>query len=517
MTPSQRIFFNTIVTYGRSVLAMGLGLFSSRWVLQALGPQDFGLYSVVGSIIIFITFLNGVTAGSVARFLAFSIGKDDSEETCRWFNTALFLHTLIPLVILLIGWPLGEWAVRHFLNIPVERFQTCLWVFRLSLIAAFISMISTPYIGMHTAKQKLAELAIWNLLASFGTFTLAYGLTRYRGDALLFYACGVIGIHGIMQLIQVIRAKRLFPECHLHFAFWWDSKRIVEIMSFAGWVMFGFTAVVLRGQGTAILLNRFFNPLSFPFVNAAYGIGNSVAGQVNTLSSAMLGAFTPEITASEGRGDRLRMLLYALRASKYGTYLLLLFAIPVFIEMDYLLSLWLKTPPELAATFCRMMLIYTVIDTITIGAMLAVNAKGKVRGYQVTLGICVYLTLPLAWVFLRYGGAATSVMLAFLLTMTGHSIGRLIWARHLVGMSIGTWAKQVLLPLSCVMVASGGVGCICHMWNTASPFLRLISVTVSTWMVTYLVGWLFVVDAREKVFSKTFLLKAHNFIFQGGH
>jgi len=516
MTPSQRLALNTIATYTRSVVSLIFALFSTRWVLNALGQQDYGLYVVVGSIIVFITFINGVTSGSVARFLAYSIGKGDPEETCRWFNTSLFLHTVMPFCFVLIGWPVGEWAVHHFLNIPPERLQTCVWVFRLSLLSGFVSMVSAPYIGMHTAKQKIAELAVWNMLLSIGTFALAYALTMYRGDALLLYACGMVGISILVRLIQVVRARLLFPECRIRLLFWWSPKRIREIMSFAGWVMFGSTAVVLRGQGTAVLLNKFFNPFQLPGVNAAYGIGNNVAARVAALSGAMVNAFTPEITASEGRGDRPRMLFYAFRASKYGTFLFLLLAIPVFVEMDYLLRLWLKTPPEQAATFCRMMLAYSMIDTITVGSLMAVIANGKMKGYQLTLGVCVYFTLPLAWLFLHLGGQATSVMWAFLLTITGNSIGRLFWARHLVGMSVGTWTKHVFFPLSCITVVSGGIGYACHIWGVTPAFVRLVLVTGGTLLTTCLLGWAMVLDAREKKFAKAFLVSARKLVFQWG-
>jgi Na+-driven multidrug efflux pump len=160
MNPSQRIVLNTAATYTRSVLAVALALFSSRWVLNALGQTDFGIFSVVGSLIIFIVFLNSVMAASAGRHYAFAIGQGNNTEVNRWFNAAFSVHLCLAVFLTLIGWPIGEYLISHVLNIPADRVQTSLGVFRVSLISAFVSMISIPFVAMFTAKQRIAELAV---------------------------------------------------------------------------------------------------------------------------------------------------------------------------------------------------------------------------------------------------------------------------------------------------------------------------------------------------------------------
>ena len=499
MTSSQRIAVNTLATYGRSVLCMFLGLFSSRWVLQALGQQDFGLYSVVGSVIVFITFLNGVTSGSVARFLAYSIGKGEPEETCKWFNTALFLHTVIPFCLLLVGWPLGEKAVYHFLNIPADRLQACVWVFRLSLLSAFVSMVSTPYIGMHVAKQKIAELAVWNMLGSLSTFGLAYGLTRYHGDALLFYASGVVAVSGVMQMIQVFRAKRMFTECRVRCAYLWNSRRVRDILAYAGWWIFGAGGDLFRLQGTAVLLNKFFNPASFPSVNAAYGIGFAVSGQCQMLSSALFGALLPEITSSEGRGDRQRVLIYAMRASKYTTFLLLVFAVPLFIEMDAALALWLKTPPEMASVFCRMMLVTLIIDKLTLGELAAISAQGQIAGYQIVSGCFLIATLFLSWMFLYFGGGPTSIVWSFIMTITGCSLARVFYANKLIGASVRAWCSGVLSPCLAVAVFAFALGTGIQKVIPVTGVWRMVIVAGCVACVVMGTGWIVIVSRQDRL------------------
>ena len=453
MTPSQRIILNALATYGRSVLGAGLAIFSSRWVLNALGQTDFGLFTLVGSLIAFVVFLNNVLGGSVGRFLAFAIGKGDPQEVKQWFNTALVLHAILPTMLVLAGWPIGEFCIRHLFVIPPGRVDACLWVFRLSLLSAFTTMLSIPFLAMFTAKQRIAETAFWGLLQSMLAFVLAYVLTLAKGDLLLVYAVGMVGIMVVLFAAQIARAIWIFPECRVDRRHWFHRQRTRELAHFAVWNLVGGLGAVLRGQGTAILLNLFHGPAA----NAAYGIANQVSNQTLTLTESMTGAMYPEITASAGRGDHPRVLELALRASKFGVILALLFTIPLLVEMDYLLAIWLKQPPPGAALFCQIILLAFLADKITLGHMLAVRAYGRIAGYQASVGVILLLTFPLAYVLLKLFHTPASALVAFLVTSIACSIGRLYWGQHLLGFGARRWVGGVLVRVAVVALPAGVV------------------------------------------------------------
>lgn len=235
----------------------------------------------------------------------------------------------------------------------------------------------------------------------------------------------------------------------------------------------------MRDQGSAILLNLYFGPQ----VNAAYGIASQVSAQANQLSASMVGAFAPEITASEGRGDRTRMLSLSNQASKLGTLLMLVFAVPLMVEMDYVLELWLKTPPEHAATFCRLILASFLIERLTTGFMLAVNARGRVAAYQATVGGTLLMTLPIAWFTLKLGGSPTSVGWAFIVTMVVASIGRALWVRKLFKMPISIWLTKVVIACSFVTLCSLALAEIPHLFmeKSLSRLFSVIGVSVLAW------------------------------------
>jgi len=495
MTPSQRIALNTIATYTRSVFAAALGLFSIRWVLEALGQSDFGLFSVVGSIITFIVFLNGVMAGSAARHFAYSIGEGDSEKVNEWFNAAFSIHLILSIILILLGWPIGEYCIINVLTIPSDRIVTSIWVFRISLISAFFSMVTIPFIAMFTAKQHILTLAVWGILQSILSFLLAYLLLHISTDRLLLYAIGTVAITTFMQIGLSVQALIVFRECRIRYSQWFDVARFTKILSFAVWSFIGSFGAILRNQGSPVLLNIYFGPIA----NAAFGIANSVTAQAMTLSTAMTGAFSPEITASEGRGERDRMLDIALRMCKFSTLLVMLFAIPLIAEVDYVLQLWLNDVPPYAGSLCQLMLFMFLIDQLTVGYMSAVNAQGKIAAYQATLGSILVLTLPLAWVFLEVGFPPTGVGFAFVTNMFLVSIGRVFWGRHLLGLSVQKWLKLVVAPCA-IVAAISTASVLIPLWWLSSSFTRLILVVSASAIATILAGWFLVMNPHERSF-----------------
>ena len=494
---SRRIILNSSATYFRSILTVGLGLFSSRWIFTALGVSDYGLFAVVGSIIPFITILNGVMSGSAARHFGFAIGHGDVIETQKYFNTALCIHLILPVILILIGWPIGEYCICHVFTIPPDRIAISLWVFRLSLSVAFFGMVSIPYLSMFYSKQNIAELAVWGMVQSVVMFGFAYILTKVKGDRLLFFTVYSVAIGILFQVVQVMRASYIFPECRINCRQWFDKSRFKTILSFASWTFFGAVADIVRSNGAVILLNIRFGPN----INAAFAIGNQVSNHASYMGVAMLGAISPEIMATEGRGDRSRMLAIAQSANKFVTILLLLLAIPIVIEIDSILDLWLVAPPQYAGLFCQLLLLSFILDKCSCGSFLSFYAYGKIAIYQAIYGGILLLSLPLSWAFLKLGAAPTSVGIAFVITMIAVSAWRVFYAQRLFGEPVRDWLSEVALPCSIVTLASGsaGIAVHCSMPSSFSRLALVVAVSIATTLAT---SWLVAINKNERMWVK---------------
>ncbi len=473
---------------------------------MALGQEDFGLYGVVGGLSIFIAFFNILLSGAIGRYYAVAIGemqKVDAPdaanmglENCRaWFNTALLIHTIIPLFLILVGYPIGEWFVRCFLTIPIEKIDACVWVFRLVCVSTFVSMVSVPFIAMYTAKQYIAELTIYSLVQTAINSIFFYFMATHPGVWLLKYAGWMCFMSVCPQIVICVRALKVFPECSIRFSYWFDMNRIKGVFFYAGWQMFGGVGYICRTQGLAVLVNKYFGASA----NAAMSVAFQASAQTQTLSAAMSAAFQPAIATAYGAGDFVTMRKMAYRASKFGVVLMLPFLIPLALELPHVLQLWLDTPPPFTVGLCWAIMAMHFIDNASYGHCLACNASGRIAAYQAVGGLFLIFSIPAAWLFLVCGGSVYMVGVAMCLSVAANTATRVFFARMLVGMSARYWLLRILLPITLLISFCGAVGFLPRFWLSPS-LLRICLTTLVVEISLIPLVWYFVLDRDEQIF-----------------
>lgn len=502
MTARKRILLNVIASYGRTMLGIVCGLFSVRWVLEALGEVDYGLYGVIGSMLIFVRFFNIQFSGAVSRFFAYSVGEakvnSDAEagiEECRrWFSTAVLVHTVIPIVLVVIGWPVGEYAIRYgWLTIPPNRILACVWVWRYVCLSCFVGMIAVPFSAMFTAKQYIAELTIYNIVSLLVQFAFVFYMHLTPGDWFEKYSLALclvgVGLQGIIS----VRAYLIFPECRCKCAYLYDPERLKKIWSYVGWQTFGGLGYICRVQGLAIIVNKGFGPA----MNSAYSVGNTLSMEAAALSGALNQAFGPAITTSCGERDLANMRALSNRANKFGTLLTAIFAIPLFIEVNEVLVLWLKNPPEWTNLITQVMLAVILIEKMSLGQVAAINATGNIAKFQAIHGMTFGSALPLAAIFVWLGGGIGAVLAALVVTMAIAVLCDVWVARVHTGLSAKLWIKEILAPLSIAIAVTFAIAYVPKLFM-AESFARLVATTTVSSLTLVGMAWALVLDKSEK-------------------
>ena len=507
MTANRRIFLNIVATYGRSLFALLCGLFTARWTLQSLGEVDYGLLGVVGGLTAFIAFFNNLLATAIGRFYAVAVGKaqvsgkaiEGLEECRQWFSIAVFIHTVIPLILMVIGYPIGVWAVRNWLTIPPDRIEACVWVFRCVCLSCFVGMVNVPFTAMYTAKQYIAELTIYSFVTTTVNVCFLYYMVTHPGMWLTRLAVWTMCLSVIPQIIICLRAIKVFPECRFKVRCCKSIEHFKKLSYFMTWWAFGQLGGMLRNQGIQVLINKYFGPK----MNTPMALANNVRGHTMTLSGALVGAFSPAIVNAYGAGDLTRMRSLAYQASKMSMILILIFMIPLSLELRKILQLWLVEPPQYLYELALMMFAITIVDQSTVGHMLAVNARGKIAHYQAILGGLLLLTLPVAWFCCALGGNIYWVVGAMLVLTMFSAWGRVWFARSLVGMSARYWLFHIFLPVCITSLVSSVIASLTRCIFPES-IGRIILTTLIGEMVFLLLIWFFVlkIDERQMVLGK---------------
>ena len=466
---NKRIAKNTVMLYIRMLITMGVSLFTSRVILQTLGVEDYGIYAVVGGIVSMFTFLNGGMVSATQRYLNFELGRGNQEQLTKVFSTSLQIHFLISLVVLLLSETIGLWFLYEKLVIPAERLDAAFWVFQFSIVACVVSLISVPYNAVIIAHEKMSAFAYMSILEVVLKLLIVYLLYISPWDKLVVYAALLLCVSLLMRWIYARYCKKYFPESHYTHRV--DKSLFKEMFSFSGWSLWGNLAAMLYSQGLNMMLNIFFGPV----VNAARGIALQVQGVVQSFVTNFQMALNSQITKNYASGDLDQMHNLMFRSARFSFFLLFLLALPILIEANYILHLWLGVVPDDTVVFMRWIIGVSLIYTIANPCVIANQATGKVKVYQAVVGGILLLILPASYVALILGAPAYSVFIIHFCVECIAQFARMYMLRNLIQLPLRAYIKNIYMPVLVVVILSILLPIVVHL-QLAEGFMRLIGV-----------------------------------------
>lgn len=470
---NKRIAKNTILLYLRMFIMMAVSLFTSRVILDALGASDYGLYNVVGGLVSLFSILTGAMSVSTSRFLTFALGTGDKGVLKRTFVSSVNLHLLLALVMVLVTEVAGVWFLNNHLNIPPERMHAAGIVLQFSIVTFVINLINVPYTASIISHEKMGIYAYFSLYDVFVKLAVVYALYIAATDRLVLYAFLLCLSNLTTQIIYWIYCKRKFEECT--YAFCIDRQLLKKMFGFIGWAFWGNAAVIAKDQGMTLLLNIFCGTV----VNAAQGVANQVNATVNRFVTNFMTAVNPQITKMYASGDFEQMNRLIIRSTKFSAFLMLFLIVPIIININDILGLWLVEVPVHTSSFVSIILFYSFVDCFTSGLITGILANGHIKKYEIALTITYIANVCLAYIVLKMGMQPEAlyvllVIFKFIVLVIQISLGR-----NLFALPLRTYVNTMLRYVSPLLVM--GIVLILSPWHLLdSMWLRMtISVTMS--------------------------------------
>lgn len=448
LSKNKRIAKNTLLLYFRMMFIMAVSLYTSRVVLNTLGVEDYGIYNVVGGVVAMFGFLNAAMTTSTQRYITYELGKGNSDRLKQVFSTSVNIHILISVVVVFLAETIGIWFLNEKMVIPVERMYAAMWVFQLSILSTVIAILSYPYNAAIVAHEKMSAFAYISVLEVVLKLAIVYLLIIWDIDKLILYAALITLIQVSILLCYRLYCKYHFTECIYHF--YYEKILFKEMLTFAGWNLWGNLAGILFSQGLNMLLNVFFGPA----INAARAVAVQVQGAIQQFSTNFQMALNPQITKKYATGHLAEMHKLVFRSSKFTFFLLLIICLPVLIETPFILEVWLKNVPDFTIIFLRIMIVTMIIDATANPLMVSAAATGNVKKYQSVVGGILLAILPISYIVLKLGGAPWSVFLVHFLICCIAYISRLFIVRPLIKLHIRVFIKEVFVRCSLVSLVS---------------------------------------------------------------
>lgn len=473
-TINSRIVENTTVLYIRMILTLGVSLYTVRIVLKILGVEDYGIYNVVGGIVSMLSFITNSMAVASQRYYSYELGRGNDIMLNRLFMLSIYAYLGISIVVLVVCETIGLWFLNNKMNIPDTRMIAAHWVFQSAIFSFLISILTTPYISIIFAYERMKIYAYVAIIEAGLKLAVVYLLALFSWDKLQLYAILMLCSQVLVSGFYVLYCRKYFEQCR--YILYWNGAKLKEMLSFAFWNMIGAFAGGLQGHGVNILINLFFNPA----VNAARTIAFQMQSAVNSLSINFYNAVAPQITKLHSSNRHNEMIRLVFMSSKLSFFLIMILSVPMLIETPYILGLWLGEVPEYSVLFTRLVILELTIIIFNYPLNNALYACGKVKQYRTWESSLLLLIVPLSYIALKIIEKPEIPFWISIIISAITFIPRLYFVHKFVALSVHQYLKQVVLVSYRVLFVASLPPLFCYIIMKDDSFYRLMVVCVTS-------------------------------------
>lgn len=484
---NKKIAKNTAFLYFRTLVLLGLSLYTSRITLQVLGVENYGTINVVSGFVSMFSLLSGSLTSACQRFITFELGKED-RNVSKVFSASFYIHVILAIIILLLAETFGVYFVSNKLNLPPDSMYAAQWLFQCSIVAFILNLINIPYNALIVAHERMKAFAYISLVEAGLKFLTVFLLLYFSENRLIVYAIFTLISSTIVRSVYHIYCKYNFvKDCKIVSIK--EHSLFKKIFSFAGWAFLGNSATLLTNQGVNMVLNMFLGVT----LNAARGIATMVEGAVSNFTYSFTAALNPQITKSYAANqyDRLRELVdFGMRIS---FFLIVVISLPIIIATPDILNIWLGIYPEYTIIFIRITLLCLILQATANPLMTLIYATGVIKYYQLAVGILVLLNMPLSWVLLRFHFSPTSIYVLSLIIYAITFIVRLAYIKYKLRFRVGFIFRMIvfrMLPIICIsaLISFYFYNTIINMGRYLGLFLFSLESVLTTILLAFIIG-----------------------------
>lgn len=502
MQRGNLVIANTGILYLKMIITILVTLLSTRWILQALGAESYGLYMLIGGVASLFSFLNSALSSATQRFLSFEIGKGNIVTISEVFYNSFIIHLACAFLVVVL-FIVGGWLlIDDVLNIEEHQVSDARFVLLTMSISTFWVILSVPYQAVMNAHENMVVISLIDVLQSFLKLFLAWYLLSYEGNSLRVYSFLIMAISILALIISLIYCSHRYREVRFSWHKITDFSYIKQLGCYLSWLIFGFICSLGRIQGLPLILNIFWGTV----VNAAYGIANQVNSQLCFFSNSMLKAIRPQIVQSEGQGNRERMIRLSFTACKFAVILLSCLVIPFFFNVSYIMQLWLNNVPNYTVDFVKIFLCISLINQLNSGAFLANEGIGKIKRFQLITGCCDILILPLGYIAIKITLNPCAIMyVSLFVVFINHLLGIIITKNNL-HFKYTSFLKSVIIPL-CVTIVPSAIVLYVENYLFQDGIVKIIIHTCTYLLMESILLYIFGMTSEEKIVFKQLMVR----------
>ena len=447
---NRRIARNTIMLYIRMGVTMLVQLYTSRVILEVLGIDDYGIWSLVATLVVSISFIISPLSAAIQRFISFELGTGNKNNAQIIFSQSMILYLVFAVGIILILETVGLWFLNYKLNIPYDKMVIANIVYQFSIASFIVSLIRLPYDATIIAYEKMdfyAYMSIIDVALKLGIVFMLKAINSI--PHLVLYSVLTFAVSIIMTLAYKIYCNKKYQITHIICKL--EKSVMQRIASFSGWSLMGSFAVMTSNQGVNMVLNMFFGVA----INATMGIANQVGNAVNQFVSNFQLAFQPQIVKYYAKEENYQLQKLIFRASRFSFFLLFAIAFPIIYNIEVILHFWLgDNVPEYTGVFCSLLIISFLFDALSAPLWMTIQASGNIRCYQILISAIFLLNIIISYVILKLGFAPISIMIVRIGISISNLVFRIIFVKNRIKFSFREYFVNIIFRVACVVILS---------------------------------------------------------------
>lgn len=438
---NKRIVKNTLFMYLRMLLTMVVSLYTSRVVLRTLGVDDYGIYNIVGGVVVLFTFINSAMASGTQRHLSYELGKKDEGNITEVFSACLKIHFLLAAVIFILAETIGLWFLNTQMNFPASRMEAVNWVYQFSILGCVASIVRVPYNAAIVAYERMSFYAYMGIIEAVLKLVVVYLLLLFAMDKLILYSILMFAVILLITLWFILFCHKNFERIRIVKVP--DRQLYRKLVSFSGWALFGSVANVGLQQGINIIINIFYGVA----LNAAVGVANQVNSAISNFVHGFQQALNPQLVKSQAGEDKARQFQLICESSKLSFFIMFVMAFPLMVNLEYVLTLWLGEYPAHTVGICNMIIIGALIECLSGPLWVTIFATGNIKTYQIVISSILLLNIPVSYIGGRFGMSSEAMFAARNVIYVMAFLTRLVFLKRMIDMDVRGFFRRALAPI----------------------------------------------------------------------
>ena len=485
-------------------VAVGLlvSIFATREVLHALGSVDYGIFNLVGSIIVMFNVVNLTMVTTTQRFIAYAEGGNDLVQKRTVFRCSMRIHAILGVLIVAVMMLFLLFLFDRTLNIPPERLDAAKNVCLLVICTTFFSVISVPFDAEIIAHEEMHITAILGICESLLKMICAFSMLVIKLDRLVYWGGALLGIAVLLFSFKFLYCRKRYTECRkLEDEGGIDMGATMKrIFSFAGWAVLYSISSVVAIQSVSYLLNIFFGPR----LNAARGIANMLTGETLILCGTMMSALAPALTKQFSSGEKSGMISLTLSGCKISAFLSMLIGLPLIFEIREVLRVWLVEIPDYTIEFARLSILEQIIASSSMPLVTVINADGRIRDFEIAISVTYLIRIPLIYLLFKNGFSPLGAYYVTIAMVAAMCCCRVYFAQKLCDIKVVDFIGIMLarvMPFVVLSLFAGGA--VVLLLPSSLPRVALTSAAMA--LVMIITMWLTGLSGPERSMILQFL------------